>query len=85
MKKNYFVPENLQPGQKEHISPSGKYKLIIRKYSTKEGCWHYSQGTIFQDNQQIAEANRNYGSFPFCWIGGEVLDGTFCGEFSGSF
>lgn len=73
-KQAYFVPENaMVDDRKEHLSPSGKYKLVVTPYSTSAGGWAYSQGLVYrltddQAPQLIAEVQRNYRSMPFAWI-----------------
>lgn len=70
-KADYFTPANADlKHQTEHLSPSGKYKLVITPYGTGPGTWSYTQGLIYniETGQQIAEIQRNYSSFPFLWI-----------------
>ena len=61
----FLVPENLESTHDDIISPSGKYKLSIGYYKTKQGCWNYTKGTItnLSDNSIVAEIGRNYGTF----------------------
>jgi len=73
-KASYFVPENKIEGtEKEYFSPSGKYRLVVEGYGTKGG-WNYSQGTLYRvgDDTPIVVIQRNYGSFPKCWIEGHT-------------
>ena len=65
-----FVPENATDKQYEHFSPDGAYKLVIRGYSTKPGCWDYSQGLIYRvgESSPLFEVQRNYHQFPFSWV-----------------
>lgn len=70
-KADFFVPENAQVAcRREHLSPSGKYKLIITPYATSPGCWTYSQGLVYRvgDETLIAEVQRNYSSFFFSFV-----------------
>lgn len=68
MADKYCVPENLV-NTKEKLSPSGKFKLIIGSYKTKDGhgqkWWNYTKGTIIRlsDNKVIQEICRNYSTF----------------------
>lgn len=66
----YFKPENANDKSYEHLSPDGKYKLIIRGFSTKKGCWDFSQGLVYRvgEDQPLFEVQRNYSQFPFSWI-----------------
>lgn len=63
---------------------SGKYKLLIRNYKTKDGCWNYSRGTVFKisDNAEIADVKRNYSSFDYLFIENHPNghDYLVCGE-----
>lgn len=70
-KLDYFVPANAQLGcRREHVSESGKYKLVTTPFSTKEGGWNYTQGLVYTvgNDQPIAEVQRNYSSFPFEFV-----------------
>lgn len=60
----YMRPENLAKEETE-ISPSGKHRLVIRYYKTKEGCWEYTQGRLFRvaDDEFITTVERNYCHF----------------------
>jgi hypothetical protein len=67
----FYVSENEIPNsRKEHLSPSGRYKLIVARFTTGPGTWDYSQGKVYKQGSDdpIAVINRNYGSFPFTWI-----------------
>lgn len=71
MKTDYFKPENESVKcRREHLSPSGKYKLMTSNFSTKEGSWSYSQGKVFRlgSDEPIAVVQRNYSAFPFTFI-----------------
>ena len=64
MSKEFFCPENLLK-EEEELSPSGKYRLVIGTYKTKEGCWEYTQGRLFrvEGNEFIISIERNYRHF----------------------
>jgi len=65
-KEQYFIDENENKDRrKEGITPSGRFKLVTRYYSTKKGCWSYSRGTFYRlsDNKEIADIKRNYSHF----------------------
>lgn len=81
-KAAYFVAENAQiEARKEHVSPSGAYRLAITPYATKPGSWRYSQGLVYRGDTLVGEVQRNYGSFPFAWVEGhEKGDFLLCGE-----
>lgn len=66
----YFTPENEAPGKEEHLSPSGRYKVVIRQYGTKPGCWNFSRGTVYRvsDGQQVCDIQRNYSHFSVNFI-----------------
>jgi hypothetical protein len=67
---NYFKPENASDEFTESLSPDGKFKLVIRSYSTKEGCWNFTQGLVYRigEEKPLFEVQRNYHQFPFTWI-----------------
>lgn len=62
--ESYCISEN-EVSSNDVISPSGKYKLTIKSYRTKEGCWNFTSGAITRvsDNGHIATINRNYHGF----------------------
>ena len=67
------MPENAKlDSRKEHLSPSGKYKLVVTPFATSPGSWSYSQGLVYVIgfDSPIAEVQRNYGAFPFLWVEG---------------
>lgn len=79
--ENYFKPENAVIDKTtgclrmtKHLSPSGKYELVIVPYTTKPGCWSHTKGSVYStaDNKLIAEIKRNYSSFPFLFIENHV-------------
>lgn len=61
----YCIPENKDGESIVKLSPSGKYKLTISFYKTREGCWGYSKGVVTRvsDDSVIAEIARNYSNF----------------------
>lgn len=68
---DFFIPENKKHGcEEEHLSPTGKYKLVVSYYATKPGSWDYSQGDVYAvgSGTPIATIRRNYGSFQFLFI-----------------
>lgn len=72
-KASYFVAENANTdARKEHLSPSGKYKLVVTPYATSPGSWSYSQGLVYAigSDAPIAEVQRNYGAFPYLFVEG---------------
>lgn len=69
----------------EHISPSGRYKLIVTVHPTQPGVIERTLGRIFSTNSdvQIVEVRRNYRRFPFAWVENHPHDGRdyiLCGE-----
>lgn len=79
-----FVAENaLTDARREHISPSGNYKLVVTPYATGPGRWNYTQGLVYRksEDRPIAEVQRNYCSFPYAWVEGHDRgDFLLCGE-----
>jgi hypothetical protein len=70
-KAGYFKPANAQlDRQEEHLSESGRYKLVVTPFSTSKGSWNYTQGLVYRQgsDKPIAEVQRNYSSFPFLFI-----------------
>lgn len=68
---NFFVPENeIIDSTKEHISPSGNYKLVVSSFKTGANSWNYTQGKVYKvgSDEPIAVIQRNYSSFPFLFI-----------------
>ncbi len=68
--EKYFVPENADTtSQREEISPSGKWKLVITPYKTREGAWNYKRGEVFETStgKRVADVKRNYSSMWFLW------------------
>lgn len=64
--ETFFIDENEEIGSREElISPSGRFKLLLRYYTTKKGCWNYSRGTVYRlsDNKEICDIKRNYSHF----------------------
>lgn len=64
MISEFCISENII-GSRDEISPSGRFKLKISNYRTKDGCCNYTGGIItrISDNKIIAEINRNYSVF----------------------
>lgn len=86
-KARLFSPKNAQiDKRKEFFSPSEKYVLVVTPYSTKKGCWNYSQGTVIRNPgncpRKIADVQRNYSHFPFLFIENHANghDYLVCGE-----
>jgi len=67
--EEFIKPENCSDKTLEGLSPSGKYKLLIRSYSTGEGSWNYSRGTVTRvsDGSEVCDIVRNY-SFTHCFV-----------------
>jgi len=59
----------------EHVSPSGRYRLMVTSYGTGKGAWRYTRGEVFRVvdghlGERVADVKRNYTSFPFSWMEG---------------
>lgn len=70
-KAAHFDPKNERiDSRKEHLSPSGRFKLITSRFSTGPGSWDYSQGKVYHAGSDVplATVQRNYGAFPFTWV-----------------
>ncbi len=70
-KASYFIPENADlTRRREHLSPSGRFKLVVTPFTTGAGSWSYTQGLVYRKgcDEPIAEIRRNYHAFPFLFI-----------------
>lgn len=79
-----FTVEKLKPDSiRVELSPSGKYQLEIRTYTTGEKTWDYTRGIVtkIEESKPIADVKRNYHHFWHAWFqhpnGNEYL---LCGE-----
>lgn len=83
-RKKIFQPENKVEGsEREVLSPSGKYKLLVTRFQPPNGGWQCARGEVFEQgkDQPITVVNRNYSAFPFEWIEDHPLGSFFvCGE-----
>lgn len=54
---------------KVFLSLSGRYSIEVTPYSTGPRSWAYSKGVVrlVATGEQLAEINRNVGSFPHSW------------------
>jgi len=66
----FFIPKNKGKMFGNILSPDNKYRLTLTEYSTKKGCWNYTQGLVYKtkEEQLLFEVRRNYSSFPYSWI-----------------
>lgn len=69
---DYYKDENVIETS-QHMSPSGNYKLIVKKYNTSkvsgQSTWEYTQGLAYDmDNNLIGYIKRNYSEFPFVFF-----------------
>ena len=66
---NIFVKENLLK-TREHLSPSGKYKLVIETFKTGPQTWNYTKGSVYSThtNDFCGSIERNYPHFPFLFF-----------------
>jgi hypothetical protein len=79
----FFTADHLVAGSEEvHPSPSGRYRLVVNDYRTKDGCWDYSRGRVYAGDRLVADVRRNYGIFHFGWAEGhpDGHDYLLCGE-----
>jgi hypothetical protein len=76
IEQDIFRPEN-KIETTEHLSPSGKYRLVIQKY--KSGIYNCTKGSIYSSNQWVGEIRRENNHFPFLFFqksnGNELLIG----------
>jgi hypothetical protein len=70
-KDSYFTPEREKVDSRtEHLSPSGRYKLVTSSYETSPGTWSYTGGKVYRVGSDIpiADVQRNYSAFPFLFV-----------------
>lgn len=62
------IPENQSGTDREVLSPSGRFKLLIRSYA-KKGSWSITRGMVTRvsDDADICDIVRNYG-FSHSWV-----------------
>lgn len=50
-------------------APSGRFRLEVSRHPTRPGCWDYTSGRVYRDDdeQRIALVERNFSHFPFSW------------------
>lgn len=65
----YYSPENAGKST-EHLSPSGRYKLVVTSYSTGEKTWNYTEGKVYRQDSDtpIGSIRRNYSRFPYLFV-----------------
>lgn len=68
-KDRMYDPENAN-GSTEHLSPSGRYKLVVTNFTTGPGTWNVTEGKVFRvdSDTPIASIRRNYSAFPYLFI-----------------
>jgi hypothetical protein len=64
-----YRPDNAEDPH-EHVSPSGKYKLVVTRHPSQPGIGERSLGRVFKmgSDTPVIEVRRNYRSFPFAWV-----------------
>ena len=77
----YCISEN-EKSSNEVISPSGKYKLTIKSYKTKEGCWNYTSGSVTRvdDDSLITTINRDYSAFNHSFFNRDGVEWLWTGK-----
>lgn len=68
-----FIPGNRKSdASREHLSPSGRYRLVVTPYTTGEKTWNYTLGEVYRtvgdSGAPCATVMNNYSSFPFLFI-----------------
>lgn len=65
-----FAADNLDGEPREIRSTSGRYRLVIRSYRTRPGCWNYTRGTVVRlsDGAEVCDIKRNYSVFHHSFI-----------------
>ena len=77
-----FITEENETDSEEILSPSGRFRLMIRHYRTKPNCWEYSRGTVtrVEDGEEICDIVRNYGWFVHSFVEKKVPIGGECND-----
>lgn len=84
--EGYFIPENADlTSQREELSPSGKWRLVLTPYKTREGAWNYTRGEVYEvsTGAKVADVKRNYSTMWFLWAEKHTVTGDdylFTGE-----
>lgn len=62
--EKFFVEEN-KLSEIEELSPLQQYKLTIKTYKTRDGCWNYTRGIVrrIETNDIVCDIKRNYSEF----------------------
>jgi hypothetical protein len=79
----FFTDDHLIAGSEQvHTSPTGKYRLVVTRFKTKDGCWNYTRGMAYAGERIVADVQRNYSNFFFCWAERhpDGHDYLLCGE-----
>jgi len=81
----YYLDENISSTE-EYFSKSNKYKLIVKKYCTKnvskKNTWEITQAFVYKtdDNQLITSIKRNYFQFPYLFFEKNNKEYLICGS-----
>ena len=55
-KVDFYTKKNLDKDSIKIIeSPSGKYTLETSRYKTREGCWSYTRGRVFDADGNLID------------------------------
>ena len=54
--------ETREGDPKEHVSPSGRYRLTVTAHKTGRGTWAYTKGVMFGGDRKIETVHRNLGT-----------------------
>lgn len=68
--ESLFTPENKLDECSEHLSPCGRYKLLIQNYKVESNGSNYTRGIVINlsTEQVIADIKRSDDEFWFCWL-----------------
>ncbi|MCC7385367.1 MAG: hypothetical protein IT384_26190 [Deltaproteobacteria bacterium] len=66
----YFVDGNVEGEPEVVMSPSGRFRLTIRRYRTAPGRWDYSRGTVARvvDGVTVCDIQRNLEMFHHSFV-----------------
>jgi hypothetical protein len=76
---------NMRPVEgtrRRHVSPSGRFELLVDTYDEDGRSWDYSRGIVKHVGSEavIADVHRNLGHFMFAWIEHPTGEYVVCGE-----
>jgi len=73
LESELFAPEKLAGTETVKLF-DGEWKLVIETYTTREGCWNYTWGKVYdKEDNLVASIQRNYSTFFYSPLSGDCL------------